>query len=95
MIVPRRTSETAAGQIYLPQINMMLLVGVVFLIGVFKSSDALGQAYGLAVTGTMAVTTSLAFIVVRRRWKWPPWATLPADRPFADHRSNLPGRRIR
>jgi KUP system potassium uptake protein len=72
-MIVRRTSETAAGQIYLPQINMLLLIGVVFLIAVFKSSDSLGQAYGLAVTGTMAVTTSLAFIVVRRQWKWPLW----------------------
>jgi KUP system potassium uptake protein len=75
-MVVRRTSETAAGQIYLPQINMMLLVGVVFLIAVFKTSGSLGQAYGLAVTGTMAVTTSLAFVVVRRQWKWPLWLTL-------------------
>jgi KUP system potassium uptake protein len=70
-MIVRRTSETAAGQIYLPQINMMLAVGVVLLIGVFKSSDNLGQAYGLAVTGTMVVTTSLAYIVVRRLWRWP------------------------
>ena len=72
-MVVKRTSETAAGQIYLPQINFMLLVGVVFLVAVFKTSGSLGQAYGLAVTGTMAVTTSLAFIVVRRLWKWPLW----------------------
>ena len=70
-MVVRRTSETQAGQIYLPQINMMLLVGVILLIAVFKTSDSLGNAYGLAVTGTMAVTTSLAFIVVRREWRWP------------------------
>jgi KUP system potassium uptake protein len=70
-MVVRRTSETQAGQIYLPQINLMLAVGVVLLIAVFKSSDALGQAYGFAVTGTMAVTTSLAFIVVTRQWRWP------------------------
>jgi KUP system potassium uptake protein len=70
-MIVRRTSETQAGQIYLPQINLMLAVGVVVLIAVFKSSDALGQAYGFAVTGTMAVTTSLAFIVVTRQWKWP------------------------
>jgi KUP system potassium uptake protein len=49
----------------------MLLIGVIMLIAVFKSSDSLGNAYGLAVTGTMAVTTSLAFIVVYRGWKWP------------------------
>ncbi|HLK23665.1 MAG TPA: potassium transporter Kup [Caulobacteraceae bacterium] len=70
-MVIKRTSETAAGQIFLPQINLMLAIGVVLLIAVFKSSDNLGQAYGLAVTGTMVVTTSLAFVVVRRRWKWP------------------------
>ena len=75
-MVVKRTSETAAGQIYLPQINFMLLIGVVFLVAVFKTSDSLGQAYGLAVTGTMAVTTSLAFIVVRRLWKWPLWLTV-------------------
>jgi KUP system potassium uptake protein len=70
-MVIQRTSETTAGQIYLPQINLMLAMGVVLLIAVFKSSNNLGQAYGLAVTGTMVVTTSLAFIVVRRRWRWP------------------------
>ncbi|HKT53517.1 MAG TPA: potassium transporter Kup [Caulobacteraceae bacterium] len=70
-MVVRRTSETTAGQIYLPQINLFLAVGVILLIGVFKSSDNLGQAYGLAVTGTMAVTTSLSFIVVWRGWRWP------------------------
>ncbi len=70
-MVVRRTSESQAGQIYLPQINMMLLIGVILLIAVFKSSDSLGNAYGLAVTGTMAVTTSLAFIVVYRGWRWP------------------------
>jgi KUP system potassium uptake protein len=70
-MVVRRTSETQAGQIYLPQINNLLLIGVIVLIAVFKSSDSLGNAYGLAVTGTMAVTTSLALIVVYRGWKWP------------------------
>jgi KUP system potassium uptake protein len=70
-MVVRRTSETQAGQIYLPQINTFLLIGVILLIAVFQTSDSLGDAYGLAVTGTMAVTTSLAFIVVWRGWKWP------------------------
>ncbi len=81
-MVVKRTSETAAGQIYLPQINFMLLTGVVFLIAVFKTSDSLGQAYGLAVTGTMAVTTSLAFIVVRRLWKWPLWMAVLIEGPM-------------
>ncbi|HEY2482555.1 MAG TPA: KUP/HAK/KT family potassium transporter [Caulobacteraceae bacterium] len=66
----RRTSETEAGQIYLPTVNLMLMVGVILLVGIFKSSDALANAYGLAVTGTMSVTTMLAAIVVRRKWRW-------------------------
>jgi len=71
-----RTSPTQAGEIYMPQINLMLAIGVVLLIAVFKTSSDLSHAYGLAVTGTMAVTTSLAFIVVRRKWKWSLWQAL-------------------
>ena len=66
----RRTSETLAGQIFVPQINTMLLIAVLAVVGVFQTSDALANAYGLAVTGTMVVTTSLAFIIERRLWKW-------------------------
>jgi KUP system potassium uptake protein len=71
----QRTSETHVGQIYLPQINLLLLIAVILLVGVFKTSSGLAQAYGLAVTGTMVVTTSLALIVVRRRWGWNRLAT--------------------
>jgi KUP system potassium uptake protein len=71
----RRTSETQAGQIYVPTINLILLAGVILLVGIFKSSGAMANAYGLAVTGTMAVDTALAAIVVRRLWKWPLWRT--------------------
>ncbi|MBV8594573.1 MAG: KUP/HAK/KT family potassium transporter, partial [Caulobacteraceae bacterium] len=66
----RRTSETEAGQIYLPNINLLLMLGVILLVGIFKNSDALSDAYGFAVTGTMSVTTALAAIVARRLWKW-------------------------
>ena len=66
-----RTSETQAGEIYIPQINLLLAIGVILVIGIFHNSSALAHAYGLAVTGTMVVTTTLAFIVVRRLWKWP------------------------
>ncbi|HET9159984.1 MAG TPA: KUP/HAK/KT family potassium transporter, partial [Caulobacteraceae bacterium] len=66
----RRTSATEAGQIFMPQLNLVLMVGVIFLVGTFRSSDALGHAYGLAVTGTMAVTTTLFFIYLRRGWGW-------------------------
>jgi KUP system potassium uptake protein len=71
----RRTSETQTGQIFLPQINSLLLVGVLMLVVLFQTSDNLSHAYGLAVTGTMLVTTSLAFIVVRRMWRWGPLRT--------------------
>jgi KUP system potassium uptake protein len=66
----RRTSDTHAGQIYLPTINFALMIGVILLVGIFKNSDALADAYGLAVTGTMSVTTALAAVVARRLWKW-------------------------
>jgi len=70
-----RTSATQAGQIYLPTINLLLMIGVILLVAIFKNSDALANAYGLAVTGTMSVTTALAAIVVRRKWNWGPWKT--------------------
>ena len=71
-----RTSETQAGEIFIPQINLLLAVGVVFLVGIFHTSSAMAHAYGLAVTGTMVVTTVLAFIVVTRKWRWPLWGAL-------------------
>jgi KUP system potassium uptake protein len=71
----RRTSETEAGQIYLPTVNLLLMIGVVLLVGIFKSAGALANAYGLSVTGTMAVDTMLAAVVTRHLWKWPLWKT--------------------
>ncbi len=78
----RQTSQVAQGQIYVPAVNLMLLVGVVFLLGVFKSSGALSQAYGLAVSGTMVVTTLLAMVVIRRGWGWSLAATLALLSPL-------------
>jgi KUP system potassium uptake protein len=69
----RRTSATEAGQIYLPTVNLLLMVGVILLVGIFKTSDSLADAYGFAVTGTMVVTTALAAIVTRKLWRWPLW----------------------
>ncbi|MBE7218673.1 MAG: potassium transporter Kup, partial [Caulobacteraceae bacterium] len=66
----RRTSETQSGQIYLPYVNRMLMIGVLVLVVVFQTADNLTNAYGLAVTGTMVVTTILAYIVARRMWGW-------------------------
>ena len=65
------TSDRHAGQIYLPDVNRLLLVGILAIVFLFKSSSALASAYGIAVTGTMAVDTLLAFVVVRWAWRWP------------------------
>jgi len=66
----RHTSETEEGQIYVPQINYMLAVGVVLLVLAFKTSDALASAYGIAVTGTFLCTNVLAMVVFRRQFNW-------------------------
>jgi len=62
------TSAEERGQIYLPGLNLLLLLGVVFLVLGFRSSSALAAAYGIAVTATMAITTMLAYVVFRERW---------------------------
>ena len=72
----QHTSETQEGQIFIPRVNRMLLIGVLVLVLLFKNSSALASAYGIAVTGTMVVTTSIAFVVVWKLWKWPLWAAL-------------------
>jgi len=69
----RHTSEEMAGQIYLPRVNWLLLVAVLLLVIVFKTSSGLAAAYGVAVTATMIATSLMAFVVLRRRWLWPAW----------------------
>jgi KUP system potassium uptake protein len=64
------TSASEHGQIYVPAINWMQLIGVVLLVLSFKSSTNLAAAYGIAVTGTMLVTTLLVFVLAVRAWKW-------------------------
>jgi KUP system potassium uptake protein len=64
------TSGTEAGQIYIPEVNAALATGCVFVVFGFRSVDALGAAYGIAVTGTMAITTVLFYVLARARWKW-------------------------
>jgi KUP system potassium uptake protein len=66
----RRTSETEKGQIYIPRINWLLLVAVLYIVFAFKSSSALGSAYGVAVTGTMVITSVMAFFVMWKCWQW-------------------------
>ena len=76
------TSAEHAGQIYMPGVNAMLLVGVLVLVALFGSSSRLANAYGIAVTGTMVVTAILALIVVNRTWRWPLWAAAALIAPF-------------
>ena len=66
----RHTSNTEEGQIYVPQVNTALLLGVLILVFTFRSSDALAAAYGIAVTGTFLCTCVLAMVVFRRQYNW-------------------------
>ncbi len=67
------TSEREHGQIYVPEVNTALMIGTLLIVLAFQSSGALGAAYGIAVTGTMAITTILFSVIARVRWKWPMW----------------------
>jgi KUP system potassium uptake protein len=79
----RRTSETLAGQIFAPSVNILLMIGVLLLLLVFQTSSHLASAYGLAVTGAMLIDTLLAFIIVRRVWKWRLWQAALLLTPIA------------
>jgi KUP system potassium uptake protein len=78
----RHTSAQQAGQIYMPRVNGLLLLGVLLLVALFRSSSALASAYGIAVTGTMVVTGMMAFIVMWRLWRWSPFAAAALMVPF-------------
>ena len=72
----RHTSQTEEGQIFVPQVNTLLMIGVLVLVFSFKSSAALASAYGIAVTGTFICTCILATAVFRRQFGWPRWAAI-------------------
>ena len=78
----RHTSAALIGQVYMPRVNTLLLIGVLLLVVMFRSSSALASAYGIAVTGTMVVTTMLAFIVIWKVWRWSALATACLIGPF-------------
>ena len=73
----QHTSAMTEGQIFVPRVNRTLLIGVLMLVFLFRSSDNLANAYGIAVTGTMVVTTALSFFVVHKLWHWPLWVAIP------------------
>lgn len=64
------TSKDERGQIYIPQLNWLLFVAIVFLVLEFRSSSNLAAAYGIAITTTMVITTVLAFFAMRTVWRW-------------------------
>ena len=78
----RHTSESQFGQIYMPRVNLFLLIGVLLLVALFRSSGALASAYGIAVSGTMVVTGAMAIIVVWKVWRWSPVAAVVLIGPF-------------
>jgi KUP system potassium uptake protein len=77
------TSEQAEGQIYIPMVNWALLAAVIVLVLIFRNSSNLASAYGIAVTGTMLITTVMAAVVLLKMWNWPKWAALPLVGLFA------------
>lgn len=78
----KHTSAAQFGQIYIPRVNTLLLLGVLALVILFRSSSALASAYGIAVTGTMVVTALMAFVVIRKVWGWSLIATAATIVPF-------------
>src|SRR6476661_8301347 len=67
------TSASHAGQIYIPRVTVSLMIGVLLLVGLFRTSSALASAYGIAVATTMVVDGILAFIVIWKLWRWQWW----------------------
>ena len=76
------TSASHVGQIYIPRVTIALLVGVLLLVGLFRTSSALASAYGIAVATTMVVDGLLAFIVIWKLWKWRLWQAVALILPF-------------
>ncbi len=77
-----QTSDQARGQIYVPLTNWILYLAVIFLVFTFQSSTNLAAAYGIAVTGTMTITTILIGFVIILSWKWPPIIAIPVIAVF-------------
>jgi len=72
-VTVQHTSEQTEGQIYIPEVNALLAVGCLLLVLTFRESVKLAAAYGIAVTGTMAITSVLFYIVARYCWQWAAW----------------------
>ena len=79
----RHTSARAAGQIYIPAVNWLLLAMVILLVLGFRQSTNLASAYGIAVSGTMIITTAMLAVLILRVWKWPKVLAIPVLGLFA------------
>ena len=75
-LMVKHTSASVAGQIYIPRINYMLLVGVLLVVFTFRESSHLASAYGISVTATMVIDSAMAFFVIWKYWQWPLWRAL-------------------
>ena len=73
----RHTSETEAGQIYIPFINWFLMLAVLLLVVTFQNSSSLASAYGIAVTGAMMIDTCLLAVLIIAVWRWKLWYAVP------------------
>jgi KUP system potassium uptake protein len=71
------TNAEHSGQIYVPFVNLLLAIGALVTVAAFRSTNNLAAAYGIAVTGTMAITTIAFFLVTQRHWSWPFWFAGP------------------
>jgi KUP system potassium uptake protein len=78
----RFTSESHAGQIYLPRVNMLLLIGVLLLVLLFRTSSGLASAYGIAVSTTMVADGIMGFVVIWKLWNWKVAAAAAVILPF-------------
>ena len=79
----RHTSATEFGQVYVPRANALLMAGVIAIVLIFKTQDALSNAYGLAVTGVFVISTFLVTIVALKQWKWKLWVVVAVFGTFA------------
>jgi KUP system potassium uptake protein len=73
----RHTSAESEGQVYMPVVNNILMAGCLAMVFGFGSSDAMGNAFGLAVIGTMTITSIVFFVVTRKVWRWPLYYAVP------------------
>ncbi len=72
----RHTSKVEEGQIYIPEVNWFIAVGCLIIVVTFRNTSNLGAAYGIAVTGTMLITSVLFYMVARLRFRWEPWKAI-------------------